>query len=103
MPDRRPTDPDPWSLLTAHGRTLAVIIADPHVPAAGVAAAAGLTHDTVQAIVTDLEQAGYLSRALPGEPHRHTVHFDKLRDIDGLGNRELRQILHALRSAPPSA
>lgn len=103
MSGRRPTDPDPWSLLTEHGRTLAVIIADPHVPAAEVAAAAGLAHDTVQAIVTDLEQAGYLSRALPGEPHRHTVHFDKLRDIDGLGNRELRQILHALRSAPPSA
>jgi hypothetical protein len=103
MSDRRPTDPDPWSLLTAHGKTLAVIIADPHVPAAEVAVAAGLAHDTVQAIVTDLEQAGYLSRAKPGEPHRHTVHFDKLRDIDGLGGCDLRQVLQALRSAPPSA
>lgn len=103
MSDLRPTGPGPWSLLTAHGKTLAVIIAHPQVPADEVALATGLTHDTVRAIVTDLEQAGYLSRAQPGEPHRHIVHFDKLRDIDDLGGLDLGQILQALRSAPPPA
>lgn len=95
--------PHAWALLTPHGRTLAVIIADPHAPTTAVAAAAGLTQDAVQTIVTDLEQAGYLSRPQPGEPHRHTVHFDKLRDIDGLSGPDVRRILGALRSTPPTA
>jgi hypothetical protein len=64
-----------------------------------VAAASGPAHDTVQAIVTDLEQAGYLSRPRPGEPYRHTVRFDKLGNTDGRGGLGLRQILQALGSA----
>ncbi len=94
--------PGAWSLLTAHGRALAVIIADPHARPAEVAAAAGLPEDRAEVIVADLEQAGYLTRAQPGEAHRHTVHFDKLGTLDGLNGRDLRQVLRALKSVPPA-
>ena len=39
-----------------------------------IAAAVGLTERTVQAIIADLEAAGYLTRTRAG---RSTVHFDR--------------------------
>lgn len=68
----RGDDTGSWTLLTGHGRVLVEIARDPDARIRDISAAAGLTDRTVQAIVADLEAAGYLTRtgpaAAPGTP-----------------------------------
>jgi predicted ArsR family transcriptional regulator len=56
---------DNWTLLTAHGRTLVAIAQDPDARMRDLAEVVGVTERTVQAIVADLETAGYVARS-PG-------------------------------------
>jgi DNA-binding MarR family transcriptional regulator len=67
-----------WTLLTGHGHVLVEIARDPGARVRDIAAAAGLTERTVQAIVTDLETAGYITRTRRGRRTRYTVHPDSL-------------------------
>lgn len=73
-------DPRPsaggWTLLTAHGRVLVQIARDPDARIRDLAADCLLTERTVQAIVTDLEEAGYVSHVRVGRRNRYTVHSD---------------------------
>ena len=70
------SDPDQsggsWTLLTGHGRVLVEIARNPGARIRDISAAAGLTERTVQAIVADLEAAGYLTRTRTGR--RDPVH-----------------------------
>jgi hypothetical protein len=67
-----------WTLLTGHGHVLVEIARNPEARIRDIAAVAGLTERTVQAIVADLEGAGYLSRARAGRRTRYTVNPDSL-------------------------
>jgi MarR family len=66
-----------WTLLTGHGHVLVEIARNPLARIRDVAAAAGITERTAQAIVTDLEAAGYLTRARVGRRTVYTVHPDR--------------------------
>ena len=76
------TDPDQsggtWTLLTGHGHVLVEIARDPEARIRDISIAAGLTERTVQAIVADLETAGYLTRTRTGRRTRYTVNHDSL-------------------------
>ena len=65
-----------WTLLTGHGRVLVEIGRDPGARIRDISAAAGLTERTVQAIVADLEAAGYITRHRAGRRTRYTVNRD---------------------------
>ncbi|MFE5795970.1 helix-turn-helix transcriptional regulator [Streptomyces sp. NPDC056503] len=67
-----------WTFLTNHARVLLVIARDPEIRLRDVAARCGITERTVQAIVADLEEAGYLtrSRADDGRRNRYRVNAD---------------------------
>ena len=67
-----------WTLLTGHGHVLVEIARDPEARIRDIAAAAGITERTAQAIVADLEAAGYVTRARAGRRTRYTVNFDSL-------------------------
>jgi hypothetical protein len=67
-----------WTLLTGHGHVLVEIARDPGARIRDIAAAAGLTERAVQAIVADLEAAGYLTRTRTGRRTLYTVNPDKL-------------------------
>ena len=67
-----------WTLLTGHGHVLVEIARDPEARIRDIAAAAGITERTAQAIVTDLEAAGYITRARIGRRTRYTVNRDSL-------------------------
>src|ERR1700720_193306 len=67
-----------WTLLTGHGHVLVEIARDPKARIRDISAAVGLTDRTVQAIVTDLETAGYLTRTRTGRRTSYTVHHDSL-------------------------
>ena len=55
-----------WTLLTGHGHVLVEIARDPEARIRDISAIVGLTALSVQAIVADLEAAGYLTRTRTG-------------------------------------
>jgi hypothetical protein len=65
-----------WTLLTGHGRVLVEIARNPDARIRDLSAAAELTERTVQAIVADLEAAGYITRTRAGRRTRYTVNHD---------------------------
>ena len=60
-----------WTLLTGHGHVLVEIARNARARIRDIAAAAGIAERTAQAIVPDLEAAGYPTRTRAG---RHTVY-----------------------------
>ena len=67
-----------WTLLTGHGHVLVEIARNPDARIRDIAPVVGLTERTVQAIVADLEAAGYLTRTRDGRRNRYTVNSDSL-------------------------
>jgi hypothetical protein len=67
-----------WTLLTGHGHVLVEIARNPEARIRDISAVVGLTDRTVQAIVADLEAAGYLTRTRTGRRTRYTVNHDSL-------------------------
>ena len=67
-----------WTLLTGHGHVLVEIARNPQARIRDIAVVVDLTERTVQAIVTDLEAAGYLTRTRTGRRTRYTVNHDSL-------------------------
>ena len=67
-----------WTLLTGHGHVLVEIARDPEARIRDIAATVGLTERSVQAIVADLETAGYLTRTRNGRRTIYTVNHDSL-------------------------
>ena len=65
-----------WTLLTGHGHVLVEIARNPDARIRDLSAAADLTERTVQAIVADLEAAGYITRTRDGRRTRYTVNPD---------------------------
>jgi Winged helix-turn-helix DNA-binding len=66
-----------WTILTGHGHVLAEIARNPYARLRDISPVVGLTERTVQAIVTDLEAAGYLTRARAGRRTRYNVDRDR--------------------------
>jgi MarR family len=73
LPDERARS---WTLLTGHGHVLVEIARNPTARIRDLSAAAGITERTAQAIVSDLEAAGYIIRARTGRRTRYTVNPD---------------------------
>jgi hypothetical protein len=75
-------DPDQsggsWALLTGHGHVLVEIARNPGARIRDISAVVGLAERTVQAIVADLEAAGYLTRTRTGRRTRYTVNHDSM-------------------------
>ena len=67
-----------WTLLTGHGHVLVEIARNPQARMRDISAVVGLTERTVQAIVADLEAAGYLTRGRIGRRNRYTVNPDTM-------------------------
>ncbi len=62
-----------WTLLTGHGHVLVEIARNPQARIRDIAAAADITERTAQAIVADLEEAGYIIRTRVGRRTRYSV------------------------------
>jgi len=67
-----------WTLLTGHGHVLVEIARNPDARIRDLSAVVGITERTVQAIVADLEGAGYIARTRTGRRTRYTVNPDSL-------------------------
>ncbi|MEU4410951.1 helix-turn-helix domain-containing protein [Streptosporangium sp. NPDC023963] len=62
-----------WTFLTNHAHVLLAIAREPTVRLRDVADAVGITERAAQAIVADLEAAGYLRRERVGRRNEYTV------------------------------
>lgn len=65
-----------WTLLTSHGHVLVEIARNPQVRVREISAAIGITERAIQAIVADLERAGYVERVRVGRRTHYVVHTD---------------------------
>jgi hypothetical protein len=88
-----------WTLLTGHGRVLVEIARDPQARIRDISPVVGLTDRTVQAIVSELEAAGYITRTRVGRRTQYTVNPDspfRHSAQDGLQVGPLLDVLTAL-------
>ena len=63
-----------WRFVTNHTHVLACIAADPSARLRDIAATVGVTERTAAQIVSDLEQAGYLTKTRVGRRNTYEVH-----------------------------
>lgn len=66
-----------WTFLTHHARVLLEIARDPQARLRDIAAVIGITERAAQGIVTDLHQAGYLTRSKVGRRNHYTINPDR--------------------------
>lgn len=65
-----------WTFFTNHGHVLVCLAADPELRTRDVAELVGITERSAQSIITDLVDAGYVSRFKEGRRNRYEVHAD---------------------------
>jgi MarR family protein len=88
-----------WTLLTGHGHVLVEIARNPEARIRDLSAAADITERTVQAIVTDLEAAGYITRTRTGRRTRYTVNPDSLFRHSAQGSHRVGPFLALLTAS----
>jgi DNA-binding IclR family transcriptional regulator len=62
-----------WSFLTNHARVVLCIAHDPGVRLRDIADAVGITERSAYAIVNDLTEAGYVTKAREGRRNRYQI------------------------------
>ncbi|MGW0412831.1 helix-turn-helix transcriptional regulator [Streptomyces collinus] len=90
-----------WSFLTSHARVLLAIAREGDLRLQDIAATCHITERTAQGIVTDLEQAGYLSRERNGRRTHYTLHLDRTLRHPTEAHLSVRGLLELL--TPPSS
>ncbi|ETK37477.1 helix-turn-helix transcriptional regulator [Microbispora sp. ATCC PTA-5024] len=73
MTETSPARAEGWAFLTNHAHVLLAIARDPDARLRDVAEAAGITERAAQAIVGDLEEAGYLRRERVGRRNHYEI------------------------------
>lgn len=63
-----------WTFLTNHSHVLICIMQNPRIRLSEIAEMVGITERTAFAIVSDLVEAGYLSKVRHGRRNEYEVH-----------------------------
>jgi hypothetical protein len=92
-----------WTLLTGHGHVLVEIARNPRARMRDISDVVGLTERSVQAIVADLEAAGYLTRGRIGRRNRYIVNPDSLFRHSAQEGLRVGPLLDLLAAAGDSA
>lgn len=90
-----------WTFVTNHARILAMILRDPGVRLRDLATACGLTERATQAVVTDLESAGYLTRTRRGRRNHYRITPGTLFRHPAEGQHEITDLLKLLVELEP--
>ncbi len=88
-----------WTLLTAHGHVLVEIARNPEARMRDISAAVGITERATQAIVSDLEAAGYLTRTRVGRRNVYEVHLERPFRHSAQGDLRVGPFLELLTTA----
>jgi DNA-binding IclR family transcriptional regulator len=62
-----------WTFLTNHAQALLCISSDPGIRLRDIAARLGVTERSAYAIVTDLTEAGYITKVKDGRRNRYQI------------------------------
>lgn len=65
-----------WTFFTNHGHVLVCLAGDPDLRTRDIAELVGITERSAQAIISDLVDAGYVTRTKEGRRNRYEVHGD---------------------------
>lgn len=66
-----------WTFLSNHGHVLVALSRDPSARLRDIADAVGITERATQAIVRDLESAGYVTKLKVGRRNEYRLHPDR--------------------------
>ncbi|MEV7728867.1 helix-turn-helix domain-containing protein [Streptomyces sp. NPDC087917] len=91
-----------WTFVTNHARILAMIVRDPEVRLRDMAAGCRLTERAAQAVVSDLEAAGYVTRARHGRRNHYGVTPGTLFRHPAEGHHEVASLLKVLTEIEPA-
>ena len=85
-----------WTFLSNHGHVLLCIARDPDIRLRDAASRVGITERATQRIITDLVDAGYLTRIKNGRRNRYEVHADQPLRHPIESHRDVRALLEAV-------
>ena len=66
-----------WDFITNHGGVLVAVFRQPKITAREISQQLGITERAVLRIVSDLEEAGYITRTRQGRTNTYTVNQDR--------------------------
>ncbi|MEV4347487.1 helix-turn-helix domain-containing protein [Actinoplanes sp. NPDC049596] len=90
-----------WTFLTNHAHVLLAIARDPGARLRDIAQIVGITERAAQAIVADLEEAGYLEHTRVGRRNQYTVHRSGPFRHPAEAGRRIGDLLALFTPAPP--
>jgi DNA-binding transcriptional ArsR family regulator len=91
-----------WSLLTNHGRLLLAIENEPGLRVRDMAERLHVTERTIQLVLRDLRESGYVTSRREGRRVFYSVVHDKPMRSDLLGDKTVGQLLQLLAEAESS-
>jgi DNA-binding transcriptional ArsR family regulator len=91
-----------WSLLTNHGRLLLAIENEPGLRVRDMAERLRVTERTIQLVLRDLRESGYVTSRREGRRVFYSVVHDKPMRSDLLGDKTVGQLLQLLAEAESS-
>ncbi|MFD0268551.1 AsnC family transcriptional regulator [Streptomyces sp. NPDC127106] len=90
-----------WTFVTNHARILAMILKDPETRLRDMAGTCRITERAAQAIVADLESAGYLTRVRNGRRNHYEVTPGTLFRHPAEGHHRIADLLRLLVDVAP--
>jgi DNA-binding Lrp family transcriptional regulator len=92
-----------WHFLTSHTQALLCIRRDPDARLRDIAATVGITERAAQRIVSDLVDAGYVTRTRVGRRNRYAVNAHLPMRHPSQTDHEVAELLEVLQLGPPDA
>jgi hypothetical protein len=92
-----------WTFLTNHAHVLICLSQDPELRLRDVASRVGITERAVQRIVSELEEAGYLTRDRTGRRNVYDLHLDRPLRHPIESHRSAASLVGLIERAPRAA
>jgi len=92
-----------WTFFTNHGHVLVCLAADPDLRTRDIADLVGITERSAQGIITDLDEAGYITKTKDGRRNRYEVHPDRPLRHPLEQDHSVGELLTALGKRPKAA
>src|SRR3954465_3336343 len=89
-----------WRFVTNHAHVLEAIATDPTIRLRDIATEVGITERTAAQIVSDLEQAGYLTKTRDGRRNLYEVHEDRPLRHPRHSHHTVGELIGFLEAAP---
>ena len=86
-----------WHFLTSHSQVLLCIQRDPETRLRDIAGTVGITERAAQRILSDLVEAGYVTRERVGRRNRYSVKADLPMRHPSQRDHEIGELLDLLR------